>query len=185
MQTTEFYLSFGRHGRYGSGDTAIEREDMVAAYLTGKQLRSWLPKCAAVYHSPLARAVETARFEALGMGCDHLLEVPQLEEAATKFEINRFLNQLLANTDKSVNYYHFVTHLPVVEKLGLPFLGAGEVCLLTAADKEAMMAENFKAQIINKPSLSAEIWQALQLTPGLLSKMSPSDIYNRLSLAQI
>ena len=56
MAENKFYLSIGRHERYGT-DTAIQREDMICAYLSGLQLKEWLPKCDAVYHSPLARAV--------------------------------------------------------------------------------------------------------------------------------
>ena len=55
----KFYLSFGRHERYGS-DTAIEREDMLAAFLTGQELKAWLPECAAVYHDFAAVNVVTA-----------------------------------------------------------------------------------------------------------------------------
>ena len=179
MPQTEFYLSFGRHERYGN-DISIEREDMIAAYLTGLQLKEWLPECATVYHSPLARAAETARFEALGMGCGHLLCVEALEESATKFEVNKFINELLHYTDETVRYYHFVTHLPVVEKLGLPFLGAGEICLLTAANKDEMLAENFKLQVIKKPEISVQIWQKLTLTPQILEKMSADEIYLKL-----
>ena len=173
---TKFYLSFGRHERYGS-DTPIEREDMIAAFLTGRQLKAWLPECATVYHSPLARAVETARFEALGMEIEHLLCVEALEESAPKFVVQRFIDELLNYTDETVQYYHFVTHLPIVEKLGLPFLGAGEVCLLTAENKDEMLAENYKVQVIKKPEISAEIWQKLALTPENLRTLSADEIY--------
>ena len=175
---TKFYLSFGRHERYGS-DMAIEREDMLAAFLTGRQLKTWLPQCTTVYHSPLARAAETARFEALGMEIEHLLCVDALNEDATKFEVNKFINELLYYTDETVQYYHFVTHLPVVEKLGLPFLSAGEVCLLTADNKDEMLAENFKVQVIKKPEISAEIWQKLALTPESLRTLSADEIYQK------
>lgn len=177
---TKFYLSFGRHERYGS-DTAIEREDMIAAFLTGRQLKEWLPECTTVYHSPLARAEQTAQFEALGMGVEHLLCVEALEENATKFEINKFINELLHYTDETVQYYHFVTHLPVVEKLGLPFLSAGEVCLLTADNKDEMLAENFMLQVIKKPEISAEIWQQINLTPASLRRLPADEIYHKLA----
>ena len=184
MPQNKFYLSFGRHERYGS-DTAIEREDMIAAFLTGRALKSWLPKCSTVYHSPLERAVETARFEALGMQTEHLLCTQDLEESASKFAIQSFLNKLLAYTDDEVAYYHFVTHLPVVEKLGLPFLGAGEVCLLTAENKNEMLAENFSVQVIKKPEISAEIWQKLELTADSLSRMNADEIYQKIANADI
>lgn len=175
----KFYLSFGRHERYGN-DTAIERQDMIAAFLTGRQLKEWLPECATIYHSPLARAAETARFEALGMQNGHLLCVEALEESATKFMVGKFINELLQYTDDAVSYYHFVTHLPVVEKLGLPFLGAGEVCLLTADNKDEMLAENFTLQVIAKPEICAEIWQKIDLTPTGLNKLSADEIYRKL-----
>lgn len=184
MSQNNFYLSFGRHERYGS-DTAIEREDMIAAYLTGKELKLWLPECAAVYHSPLERAAETARFEALGMDNSHILCVEALEESASKFTVQSFINKLLEYTEDGVFYYHFVTHLPVVEKLGLPFLGAGEVCLLTAADKDEMLAENFKVQIIKKPEISIDIWQRLELTSDSLSRLNADEIYQKIKNSDI
>ncbi len=184
MTPNKFYLSFGRHERYGN-DTAIEREDMIAAFLTGRQFKSWLPECAAIYHSPLARAVETARFEALGMKTNHLLCIEALEENATKFAITEFINKLLQYTDDSVSYYHFVTHLPVVEKLGLPFLGAGEVCLLTAENKNEMLAENFKLQIIKKPEIPAETWQKINLTPSMLNRLSADEIYQKIAKSNL
>ncbi len=180
MAQNKFYLSFGRHERYGS-DTAIEREDMLSAFISGRQLKEWLPACTTVYHSPLARAVETARFEALGMGVSHLLCIEALEESATKFEINKFINELLYYTDESVVYYHFVTHLPVVEKLGLPFLGAGEICLLTAENKAEMMAENYKVQVIAKPIIDVNLLQKLNLTLADLDELSADEIYQKLA----
>ncbi len=175
----KFYLSFGRHGRYGN-DTAIVREDMLAAFIIGQQLREWLPKCTTVYHSPLARAAETARFEALGMGIEHILSVETLDESASKFTICKFIDELLQYTDDAVSYYHFVTHLPVVEKLGLPFLGAGEVCLLTAENKMEMLAENFTLQVIKKPEISAKMWQNIGLTSDEFEKLSADEIYQKL-----
>ena len=184
MPQNKFWLSFGRHERYGS-DTAIEREDMIAAFLTGSQLKLWFPKCSAIYHSPLERAVETARFEALGMRTEHILCVEALAESASKFAIQSFLNKLLEYTEDEVVYYHFVTHLPVIEKLGLPFLGAGEVCLLTAESKDEMLAENFSVQIIKKPEISADIWQKLNLSPDSLKHLNPDEIYKYLLASDI
>lgn len=180
MQKNKFYLSIGRHERYGT-DTPIEREDMVCAYLSGLVLGNILPPCETIYHSPLARAVETARFEALGMGCAHLLEVEALEESATTFTIRQFINNLLQNTENTVSYYHFVTHLPVAEKLGLPFLSAGEICLLTADNREEMLKENYTLQVIKRPEVPAEVWQKLNLTPQSLSRLSADEIYQKLT----
>lgn len=180
MQKNKFYLSIGRHERYGT-DTPIEREDMLCAYLSGLLLKSYMPPCETVYHSPLARAKETARFEALGMNCTHLLEVDELEESATTFTIRKFINNLLQNTDDKVSYYHFITHLPVAEKLGLPFLGAGEICLLTAENKEEMLRENYTLQIIRKPEVPMEMWQQLDLTSQNLIQLSADEIYQKLT----
>lgn len=184
MKQNKFYLSLGRHERYGS-DTPIEREDMIAAYLTGREIQACLPKCAVVYHSPLERAAETARFEALGLKCNHLLCVEALEESANKFTIVKFISELLRYTEENVQYYHFVTHLPVVERLGLPFLGAGEVCLLTAENKQEMQAENFSLQVIKKPQISAQIWQKLDLTPDILPQLSADEIYQKIQTADL
>lgn len=172
-------MSIGRHERYGMS-TPIEREDMLCAYLSGLHLKVCLPQCETVYHSPLARAVSTARFEALGLQCSHILEIPELDESATAFETRMFLNNLIQNTDESVCYYHFVTHLPVIEKLGLPFLGAGDICLLTAENKEQMMAENSTIKIISKPTITPELLQKTELTVSGLAKLSEVEIYQKL-----
>lgn len=179
MLKNRFYLSFGRHERYGT-DTPIEREDMFCAYLSGLQLKNCLPACETVYHSPLARAVSTARFEALGMQCTHILEVAELRDDATAFAVKRFLNNLLQNTDESVCYYHFVTHLPIVEKLGLPALGMGEICLLQADGKEEMLAENYTMQIIPKPQIDLQLLQKTNLTISELALLSENEIYQKL-----
>src|SRR5574344_1383071 len=125
------YLSFGRHGRYGT-DSAIEKSSMLEAFLMGKRLKAELSPVATIYHSPIARAVETAKFQSLGMQCNHLLEVEDLAEDTPTFVINKFINQLLCNSEDKVSHYHFVTHLPVIEKLGLPELSAGNVCICSA-----------------------------------------------------
>lgn len=179
MKENRFYLSIGRHERYGT-DTPIEREGMLCAYLSGCVLKSVLPKCETVYHSPLARAVTTARFEALGLDCSHILEIEALNEDSPAFTIRKFINNLLQNTGDEVNYYHFVTHLPVVEKLGLPFLSAGEICLLVADTKEEMLKENFELHIIKRPAIPLELWQELELTVGDLAFLSEDEIYQKL-----
>lgn len=172
------YITIGRHEHYGF-DTAIEREDMLVAYQTGKMLANILPSCETVYHSPLARAVETARFEALGLGCLHIIETEFLDEDAPKYIVQKFLNSLLQNTSDDVSYYHFVTHLPVVEKLGLPFLGAGDVCLLTADNWKEMLAENFSVQVINAPKVLPEIWHKLKVERTVFGKLSADEIYQK------
>ena len=177
MLQNKVYITIGRHERYGLGDTAILREDMLAAFQTGVNLRQILPPCACVYHSPLERAVVTAKFQALGLNCDHIIEAADLSENTPKYEVQKFFNRLLQYTDESVQYYHFVTHLPVVEKLGLPFLTAGEICLLTADNWQAMLSENFALQTIKVPAIGVELWQKTGLTAASLEKLSTAEIY--------
>ena len=180
MSNSKVYISIGRHEHYGYGDTAILRSDMLTAYQTGKMLKEWLPPCETVYFSPLERAKETARFQALGMGCRHLLESPFLSEDTPKFEVQKFINGLLNLTDASVQYYHFVTHLPVAEKLGLPFLAAGDVCLLTADNWQSMLSENYTVQTIRAPQPDIKLWQKIKQTPDSLELLSADEIYNLL-----
>ena len=180
MPQNKVYLSFGRHERYGT-DTPILREDMLAAYLSGQMLYNILPLCETVYHSPLERAVCTAKFEALGLKCTHLLENDSLEESATSFVIQRLVNAIIENSSNEEHYYHLVTHLPVIEKLGLPFLAAGEICLLTADSWQEMLSENFSIQVFKKPEISAELWQRLNLTYSDLTKMNVGEIYALIS----
>lgn len=177
MSQNKVYITIGRHEHYGF-DTAIEREDMLVAYQTGKMLANVLPTCETVYHSPLARAVETARFEALGLGCSHIIETEFLDEDTPKNTVQKFINTLLQNTSDDVFYYHFVTHLPVVEKLGLPFLGAGDLCLLTANSWSEMLAENFKVQVITAPEVPVEVWRKSNLKKNELNKLASDEIYS-------
>lgn len=178
MKQNKVYITVGRHEHYGF-DTAIEREDMLVAYQTGKMLAAFLPPCATVYHSPLARAFETARFEALGLKCNHLVETEFLDEDTPKNTVQKFINAVLQNTKDDDCYYHMVTHLPVVEKLGLPFLGAGDLCLLTADNWSEMLAENFTLQVINAPKIAPEIWHKLKIGKAVFDKMSADEIYQR------
>ena len=179
MPKNSVYLSFGRHERYGS-DTPIMREDMLAAYITGQMLYNILPPCETVYYSPIERAVCTAKFEALGLKCGHLLENNCLEECATSFDIRRFVNAVIEKSSDDEYYYHFVTHLPVVEKLGLPFLAAGEICLLSADNWQEMLAENFSVQVLKKPEITVETWQKFDLTATSLEQMSTDAIYAKI-----
>lgn len=176
MSKNKVYISIGRHERYGT-DMPIEREGMFRAYLTGLGLHQMLPACETIYHSPLPRAVSTAKFEAIGLGCSHILESEFLEESTPSFHIRRFFNQILAHTTEDVRYYHFVTHLPVIEKLGLPFLATGEVCLLTAENWQEMMAENFTLQVLTSPVVDAQFYQKFDLTAETLLSFSENDIF--------
>lgn len=180
MSQNKVYLSIGRHGRYGFGNTAILREDMLSSYAMGQMLNQTFPPCTCVYHSSLERAIITARFQALGLNCTHLLENECLNENIPKFEVQKFFNRLLKYTDDNVQYYHFVTHLPVIEKLGLPFLAAGDVCLLTSDNWRDMLAENYTVQIINAQPANIELWQKIKQTPTTLDKLSAAEIYTLL-----
>lgn len=174
-----FYLSFGRHERPGR-NTAIEKEDMLTAFAMGNQLREWLPPCETVYYSPLPRTEETALFQALGLNCRNIVSNENLHESAPKFNIKRFVDQVVLNAQENVFYYHFVTHLPVIEKLGLPELGTGDVCLLSAISKDDMLAENFRVQIIRKNAMDFTFRQRMGLSSQDLTRLSPSEIYQRL-----
>lgn len=152
MANNKVYLSFGRHGRYGR-DTAIERLSMLEAYLSGKDLAMNYPACNTLFYSPIARAVQTAEFRALGLKCQHCLEAPKLSEDTPTFEIRKFINLLLAQcTDEY--HLHFITHLPVIEKLGLGELGCGEIIVCEASDWQEMLAENFTTKIISVPDIN-------------------------------
>ena len=181
MLQNKVYLTIGRHAHYGMGDTAILRADMLTAYQTGCLLRQILPPCAAVYHSPLERAAETAKFQALAMQCQHLLESDALREDAPKFTTRQLINNILASADETVQYYHFVTHLPVVEKLGLPFLGAGDWHLLTADSWQNMLSNNYTVQTVQASYNDVSLWQKIGQTPDSLEKLSSAQIYKLLA----
>ena len=127
MKKSKVYLSFGRHGRYG-GDTPIDRLSMVEAFLSGIWLDRNFPKIEAIYHSPIERAVQTARFRALGLKNNHLISTTSLTENASTFTIRKFINNITALAGRNVFHCHFVTHFPVIEKLGLPDLGPSGPC---------------------------------------------------------
>lgn len=171
------YLSFGRHGRYGR-DTAIDRKSMLEAFLTGRRLQKELPPAETVYYSPIARAVQTAEFRALGMECTHTLPVPQLSEETPAFVCRKFINTLTVQANENVFHYHFVTHLPVVEKLGLPDLGAGEICVCAAENWQEMLADNFSVTIWSLPEQEKThaLMRALALTEETMLTCSPVDI---------
>jgi len=177
MPQNKVCLSFGRHGRYGH-DTAIDRGSMLEAFLSGRKLKTELPSCSVVYHSPVARAALTAEFRAKGLNCSHFLAVEQLTEDAPASTVHRFVNLLLADAPQTERHYHFVTHLPVIEKLGLPDLGVGEICVCEADDWNEMLAENFSIRLF--PNVTAE--ELKDFAAGL--NMSP-DKFDRLSAEEI
>lgn len=181
MPQNNVYLSFGRHGRYGN-DTAIDRTSMLEAYLLGVYLKNNYPLCETIYYSPIARAVETAKFRALGIGCNHKIETDNLTENSPKFVIQKFINQVLLNTDNNIRHYHFVTHLPVIEKIGLPCLGAGEICLCEAQNWEQMLSENYSVKIITNPSFQKieRLLHEMNFTIESIQMLMPDEIYNKL-----
>ena len=180
LENNNVYLSFGRHGRYGS-DTAIDRLSMLEAYLSGKEMAELYPACDTVYHSPIARAVQTAEFRALGMNCSHLIETPKLSEDSPAFDIKKFINNLLSQS-KNERHYHFITHLPVVEKLGLGALGCGEIGVCKADSWQEMLAENFSLEIIENPEFEqcANLLQKMSLSAEDFNSATPEDIFLRL-----
>lgn len=183
MANKQASLCFARHGRYGS-DTFIDRQSMLEAFLQGKLLKNIFSDCETVYHSPIPRAVQTANFLALGMNCSHLVEAPQLSENEPTFGIQKFITGILLNTEGNKCAYLFVTHLPVIEKIGLPDLGCGEMCLCNAENTTEMLAENFTTQKIPVPNIDnvVHLMEQINVSADELNRLSADEIYSRLSL---
>ena len=154
---------------------------MLEAYLSGKFLAENYPFCDTLYHSPIARAVQTAEFQALGMHCEHLLETPKLSEEITAFESKKFINTLLQLCDIE-QHYHFVTHLPVIEKLGLGELGCCETVILSADNWEEMLAENFTLETLPAPNISecSELLQKIGFSAQEFNIAPAEEIFRRL-----
>ena len=182
MDENKVYLSFGRHGRYGI-DTAIEHMRMLESFLGGRRLALMLPPCDAVYYSPIPRAAMTAKFRAQGLQCRHLLGCRELQEDMTSFIIKRFIGNIIQNSGPENKHYHFVTHLPVVEKLGLPELEACGICICSAVNWQEMLAENFEVIKLKNPSHDEiyNLLKTLRIEPEELEKFSPDGIYSALS----
>ena len=180
MENNQVYLSFGRHGRYGS-DTAIERLSTLEVYLSGKYLATNYPFCDTLYHSPIARAVQTAEFQALGMSTKHLIEAQKISENTPTFEIKKFINAIIAQSSNE-RQYHFVTHLPVIEKLGLGELGCGETIVLSADNWEEMLSENFEQKRIALPDINeiVALLQKIGYTAQEFNTASAEEIFLRL-----
>lgn len=180
MKNNKVYLSFGRHGRYGR-DTAIDRLSMLEAYLSGKVLKENYPSCDTLYYSPIARAAQTAEFRALGLECYHTIEAPKLSEDTPTFEIRKFLNNILTQC-LNEHHLHFVTHLPVIEKLGLGELGCGEIIVLEAHDWQEMLSENFSLKVFPVPDMDEVLMllQKIGLTAEKYNNMPAQDIFRLL-----
>ena len=181
MENNQVYLSFGRHGRYGN-DTAIERLSMLESYLCGKYLLNNYPPCDALYYSPIARAVQTAEFRALGMNVQHLIETQKLSEDTPTFEIRKFINTIIAQSSNE-RHYHFVTHLPVIEKLGLGELGCGETIVLSAQNWQEMLIENFERTTLPYPNINdcANLLQKIGYTAQEFNTAPAPEIFLRLN----
>lgn len=182
MENNKVYLSFARHGRYGM-DTDIEHMSMLEAFLSGQRLRQELPLCEAIYYSPISRAAMTAKFYGLGMHCRHLLAKRELEEDMSTFVIRRFIDNIIQNSTPEEKHYHFVTHQPVIEKLGLPNLETCGLCWCVADSWQDMLSENY--EIVKGPAVSHEelnrLLEKLRIDPADLEKFSPDAIYSALS----
>lgn len=177
-KSTKVYLSFGRHGRYGS-DTAIERMSMLDAFYSGRQLAETLPPCVTIFYSPVPRAVQTMQFRRLGLGCCRAVVRPELEESAPTFTIRRWRDSIVQNAEAGERHFHFVTHLPVLEKLGLPDLDAGSICICEADNWQEMLAENYEVRLWPKtsPEELQKLLQKMKITPETLERLNPDDIY--------
>ena len=155
---------------------------MLESYLSGKYLATNYPACDTLYHSPIARAVQTAEFRALGMNCGHLIEAQKLSEDTPTFEIKKFINNILAQSTKE-RHYHIVTHLPVIEKLGLGELGCGETVVLSAQNWQEMLIENFERTILPYPDINdcVNLLQNIGYTAQELNIAPAEEIFLRLS----
>ncbi len=175
------YLSFGRHGRYGM-DTAIDHTSMVEAFCNGWQMAEILPACRTVFCSPLPRAELTAKFRGLGLGCPHVICRPELDEETPKFTIRQFVDNVIKSAEKNERHFHFVTHLPVIEKLGLPDLSTCGVCWRVADNWDEMLAENYEIQMLPEEPKEEifKILQKIRIMPEDLWQFSPNAIYSAL-----
>lgn len=182
MDDSRVYLSFGRHGRYGH-DTAIEHMSMLEAFWGGRMMASKLPPCDVIYYSPLARAVMTARFQGLGMHCRYFLESKELEEDMSTFVVRKFVDNIIQSSTPEERHYHFVTHQPIIEKLGLPELDTCGICVCVAENWQEMLAENYEIVKLPRPTGEElfELMQKLRIEPEDLEKFSPNGVYSALS----
>lgn len=182
MDDSRVYLSFGRHGRYGH-DTAIEHMSMLEAFWSGRMMASKLPPCDVIYYSPLARAVMTARFQGLGMHCRYFLESKELEEDMSTFVMRKFVDNIIQSSTPEERHYHFVTHQPIIEKLGLPELDTCGICFCVAENWQEMLAENYEIVKLPRPTGEElfELMQKLRIEPEDLEKFSPNGVYSALS----
>ena len=155
---------------------------MLEAYLSGKDLAINYPTCDTLFYSPIARAVQTAEFRALGLKCQHCLEASKLSEDTPTFEIRKFINLLLAQcTDE--RHLHFITHLPVIEKLGLDELGCGEIIVCEADNWQNMLCENFTTEILTLPDIneSVELLDKLGISAAEFNTLPAANILNLLT----
>lgn len=182
MDDSRVYLSFGRHGRYGH-DTAIEHMSMLEAFWGGRMMASKLPPCDVIYYSPLARAVMTARFQGLGIHCRYFLESKELEEDMSTFVVRKFVDNIIQSSTPEERHYHFVTHQPIIEKLGLPELDTCGICFCVAENWQEMLAENYEIVKLPRPTGEElfELMQKLRIEPEDLEKFSPNGVYSALS----
>lgn len=182
MDDSRVYLSFGRHGRYGH-DTAIEHMSMLEAFWGGRMMASKLPPCDVIYYSPLARAVMTARFQGLGMHCRYFLESKELEEDMSTFVVRKFVDNIIQSSTPEERHYYFVTHQPIIEKLGLPELDTCGICFCVAENWQEMLAENYEIVKLPRPTGEElfELMQKLRIEPEDLEKFSPNGVYSALS----
>ncbi len=182
MDDNKVYLSFGRHGRYGA-NTAIEHPSMLEAYLSGKQLAEKLPKCQTVFYSPVPRTAQTAKFRSLGLGCRRYSAQAALKEEATTFSIRQLVNSVIQSAEPEERHFHFVTHQPVIEKLGLPELNTCGICVCVAESWPDMLAGNYEVRRWPAPTTDEMhyLLQVLRIEPEDLEKFSPDGVYSALS----
>ena len=182
MDDNKVYLSFGRHGRYGA-HTAIEHTSMLEAYLSGRNLSAKLPECQTVFYSPIPRAVQTAKFRGLGLGCRRFSAQEALKEETATFTIRQLVNSVIQSAEPEERHFHFVTHQPVIEKLGLPELDTCGICICAADSWTDMLSENYEVSRWPAPTIDEmhSLLQAVRIEPEDLEKFSPDGVYSALS----
>ena len=57
--------------------------------------------------------------------------------------------------------------------------------MLSAADKEEMLGENFKLQVIKKPEIPLELWQQLGVTRAEFDALPTAEIYDKLAAIKL
>lgn len=88
----------------------------------------------------------------------------------------------MALADENVFHYHFITHFPVIEKLGLLDLGMGQMCVCEAESWEEMLCDNFRVRKLPdiKTSVISNVLKKVNITKNEFDLITSDDLYNKL-----